>query len=94
MGIKKNIYAYSTNKKNNFSKISQELFWGILEKEPNLIDRDIYFATYKNELFKKIYGDDEKLFFRSENNTPPNREPTKLICSGNTVKSVIYSIIF
>jgi hypothetical protein len=35
-------------KKNNFSKISQELFWGMLEKEPNLVDRNIYFATYKN----------------------------------------------
>jgi hypothetical protein len=36
------------NKKNNFSKISQELFWGMVEMEPNLINRDIYFATYKN----------------------------------------------
>jgi hypothetical protein len=33
-------------KKSNFSKISQELFWSILEKE--VINGELYFATYKD----------------------------------------------
>ena len=35
-------------KRNNFSKISQELFWDIIKNEPNITDREIYFATYNN----------------------------------------------
>jgi len=33
-------------KRSNFSKISQELFWGVLNKE--FIDGELYFATYNN----------------------------------------------
>lgn len=33
--------------RNNFSKISQELFWGIIETG-ELINDEVYFATYKN----------------------------------------------
>ena len=33
--------------RNNFSKISQELFWGIMETG-GLINDEVYFATYKN----------------------------------------------
>jgi len=38
----------SNYKRTNFSKISQELFWLILENEK--IDGELYFATYKNGL--------------------------------------------
>ena len=36
------------NKKSNFSKISQDLFWGILYSYASLKNDDIYFATYLN----------------------------------------------
>jgi len=35
-------------KKSNFSKISQDLFWGVLKAIPSIIDNEIYFATYAN----------------------------------------------
>ena len=35
-------------KKSNFSKISQKLFWGILETEPKIKNKNIRFATYDN----------------------------------------------
>jgi hypothetical protein len=36
----------SNYKRINFSKISQKLFWGIIESEPTLKNREIFFATY------------------------------------------------
>jgi hypothetical protein len=36
------------NKRNNFSKISQDLFWDILESDKSISDNEIYFATYNN----------------------------------------------
>ncbi len=38
----------SNYKKNNFSKISQKLFWDILETEPKIKNKNIHFATYDN----------------------------------------------
>jgi hypothetical protein len=35
-------------KKTNFSKISQTLFWDILESEPTIKNNNIFFATFKN----------------------------------------------
>lgn len=35
-------------KKSNFSKISQDLFWSLLEMVPSLKNDNIFFATYKN----------------------------------------------
>lgn len=35
-------------KRNNFSKISQSLFWSILENDNSVINEKIYFATYNN----------------------------------------------
>jgi hypothetical protein len=35
-------------KKTNFSKISQTLFWDILESEPTMKNNNIFFATFKN----------------------------------------------
>lgn len=36
------------NKKSNFSKISQKLFWEILKNDPTVKNNNIYFATYLN----------------------------------------------
>jgi len=36
------------NKKSNFSKVSQKLFWEIYEKLENKNTFDVYFATFKN----------------------------------------------
>jgi hypothetical protein len=36
------------HKKTNFSKISQTLFWDILESEPTIKNNNIFFATFKN----------------------------------------------
>jgi hypothetical protein len=35
-------------KRTNFSKISQTLFWDILESEPTIKNNNIFFATFKN----------------------------------------------
>jgi hypothetical protein len=35
-------------KRTNFSKISQTLFWGILESEPMIKNNNIFFATFNN----------------------------------------------
>ena len=42
-------------KKTNFSKISQTLFWGILESEPTIKNNNIFFATF-NDGFKDDSG--------------------------------------
>jgi len=34
------------NKRSNFSKISQELFWDILNENPKIKEDEVYFATY------------------------------------------------
>ena len=36
------------NKRTNFSKISQKLFWGIVESDNRITNNEIYFATYDN----------------------------------------------
>jgi len=36
------------NKRTNFSKISQKLFWDIVEKYDTITNNEIYFATYDN----------------------------------------------
>lgn len=38
----------SNYKRNNYSKISQKLFWDILETEPKIKNKNICFATYNN----------------------------------------------
>lgn len=38
----------SNYKKTNFSKISQKLFWGLIEEDSRLTNHNIYFATYDN----------------------------------------------
>jgi hypothetical protein len=43
-------------KKSNYSKISQRLFWGIVETDPTIKNNDIYFATYN----KGVIGDSNK----------------------------------
>ena len=45
---KRQIKWLSNYKKNNFSKISQKLFWDILETEPKMKNKNIRFATYDN----------------------------------------------
>jgi len=42
-------------KRTNFSKISQTLFWGILESEPTIKNNNIFFATF-NDGFKDDSG--------------------------------------
>ena len=45
---KRQIKWLTNYKKTNFSKISQDLFWNILELYPEINNNKIYFATYKN----------------------------------------------
>jgi hypothetical protein len=46
--IDRQIKWLSNYKKNNFSKISQDLFWGIINSDTTIMDNEIYFATYNN----------------------------------------------
>jgi len=45
---KRQIKWLTNYKRTNFSKISQQLFWGIIESDPTIKNYNIYFATYNN----------------------------------------------